>query len=256
MFAKALYLSIRNVFHFAVPVFFMMSGALLLSPNKKMPINKLMKSYIAKYAGVIIVFGSGSAFMEEVFTTRKINASMVISAFPNMLHGRSWDHMWYMYALLGVILFIPVMHAMIQYFNKQQRCYIIIILVVFLSVLPFLKECFGFSIAVSFPISSVHCMYMFIGYWIDVGELHMKQCIAKIILIVSTIAIISLSVIQVKFGFNIEMFVVYSSPVIAAFSGFIFKIAKNWDSLIVSPKSNPRNRKCIIWSLYYPYVLD
>ena len=30
MFARALYLSIRNVFHFAVPVFFMMSGALLL----------------------------------------------------------------------------------------------------------------------------------------------------------------------------------------------------------------------------------
>lgn len=89
-------------------------------------------------------------------------------------------------------------------------------------------------------------MYMLIGYWIDVGERHMKQYIAEIIFIVSTIAIISLSVIQAKLGFNIEMFLVYSSPVIVAFSGSNFHIAKNWNSLIVSSKSNPRNRKCII----------
>ena len=92
VFGKALYLSVRNVFHFAVPVFFMMSGALLLSPNKTMSIEKMLKSYIAKYAGVIIVFGTYFAFMEEVFTTRKINASTVINAFSNMMHGRSWDH--------------------------------------------------------------------------------------------------------------------------------------------------------------------
>lgn len=239
VFGKALYLSVRNVFHFAVPVFFMMSGALLLSPNKTMSIEKLLKSYIAKYAGVIIVFGTCFAFMEEVFTTRKINASTVINAFSNMMHGRSWDHMWYMYALLGVTLFIPVMRAMVQHFNKQQRCYTLTILALFLSVIPFFKEWFDFSIAISFPISSVYCLYMLIGYWIDAEELHMKQSIAKIIIVASFIAIVSLSVIQAKLGITIEMFVAYSSPVIALFSVSIFQIAKNCDSLIVS-KETPK----------------
>lgn len=239
IFAKTLYLSIRNIFHFAVPVFFMISGALLLSPNKEMPIIKLIKSYVAKYAGVIIVFGSAFALMEHVFTTKTINITTIFSAFSNMLNGRSWDHMWYMYALLGVTLFIPVMRVIVQNFNRPERCYILTILAIFLSFLPFMKECFSFSIAVSFPISSVYCMYMLMGYWIDAEEFHMKQGVSKMIVVILSFVIISLSAIQARTGISTEMFTAYSSPIIALFSGAIFQIAKNCDSILVS-KETPK----------------
>ena len=35
-----LYASVRNVFHFAVPIFFMISGALILPPVKELPLKK------------------------------------------------------------------------------------------------------------------------------------------------------------------------------------------------------------------------
>lgn len=38
MFDAVFYSSVRNIFHFAVPVFFMISGALMLSPSKDLPI--------------------------------------------------------------------------------------------------------------------------------------------------------------------------------------------------------------------------
>ena len=39
-FDAVLYASVRNIFHFAVPIFFMISGALMLSHDRELPLKK------------------------------------------------------------------------------------------------------------------------------------------------------------------------------------------------------------------------
>lgn len=55
-FDAACYLSIRNIVHYAVPIFFMISGALLLDPNKMISVSKLIKHYLTKYFAITFLF--------------------------------------------------------------------------------------------------------------------------------------------------------------------------------------------------------
>ena len=64
-YEEAFAVGVANILHFAVPVFFMITGALFLNPAKKITIDKLLKKYTSKYALGILVFGWGFALMEQ-----------------------------------------------------------------------------------------------------------------------------------------------------------------------------------------------
>ena len=59
-----LFQSIVNISHFAVPVFFMISGALLLNTDKEITIEKILKKYILRYCLVLLIFGWAYAYIE------------------------------------------------------------------------------------------------------------------------------------------------------------------------------------------------
>ena len=61
---------IVNIAHFAVPIFFMISGALFLNPQKQITYKKVLKKYVLKYCGVIIIFGWLFALLEEIFKSK------------------------------------------------------------------------------------------------------------------------------------------------------------------------------------------
>lgn len=67
-----IYRAITNLFHCAVPLFFMISGTLILPPQKEISLKKLWTNYIRRYALVIIIFGTAFSFIEELFTTKTI----------------------------------------------------------------------------------------------------------------------------------------------------------------------------------------
>lgn len=227
--ANSMYLSIRNVFHFAVPVFFMITGALMLPDKKEMGIKKLLSRYLLKYGLVIIIFGSGYALLEEVFTKKTFNFRILATGFMNMLCGKSWEHMWYMYALFGAVLLVPVLRAVVSAFDNRQRNYLIICMFLFLSFLPCIKELINFSLGISFPISSVYCLYMLIGYWIDSGEIKISRKYSVLTLAICVLVLILMSIFQIIYSVSMEAFTAYSSPLILALSVSIFSLAKNME---------------------------
>ena len=91
---------IHNIFRFAVPCFLMITGALLLDENKKVTEKKNLK-YLKRAIILLVTFGYFYCLIEIFFNTRKININLFAQSFLNLIEGKSWAHMWYMYSLVG-----------------------------------------------------------------------------------------------------------------------------------------------------------
>lgn len=220
------YQSVRNVLHFAVPIFFMISGALLLPPEKSIPFEKLIKKYVAKYTAVIVVFGWGFAFLEELFHNRSFKPISLLTSFLNMFQGQTWNHMWYMYSLLGVTLILPMLRAATANFDETHMKYFLSICFVFLSAVPYLSAVTGITCGVPLAMNSVYVGYMLLGYWID------SKCpkISKKLLIFIIIAGVLLLILDAYMSLvkGIELAISdYNSPVVFIFSAAIFAFARS-----------------------------
>jgi len=97
----------------AVPVFLMMSGALMLDPARPMPARKLGR-HVWRIAFVLLTFGLAFCLMEAVFDARTLDGQVLATAVLNLLTGHSWDHLWYLYATLGLYLATPALRWLVR----------------------------------------------------------------------------------------------------------------------------------------------
>lgn len=112
----------------AVPVFFMITGALLLDPTRELGLQKVRR-YVGRMAGVLLTFGTLYALMELVFDARSLSAGMIPEAILDVLQGRGWAHMWYLYDLVGIYLLLPILRAFAA--SSDERAYDAVLCVLF-----------------------------------------------------------------------------------------------------------------------------
>jgi surface polysaccharide O-acyltransferase-like enzyme len=75
---------------------------------------------------VLLLFGFVFSLMEVYFSSHTISPSGIMTAFVNVLEGHTWEHMWYLYVLLGIYLVLPILQKIapphpegfISYSNK------------------------------------------------------------------------------------------------------------------------------------------
>lgn len=78
---------------FAVPTFVLITGFLLLNPDKEIGIRKILK-YVMRMAAVLMSIGYIYCLMELIYTNGIAHfSSKLILAFRNLLEGKCWDHM-------------------------------------------------------------------------------------------------------------------------------------------------------------------
>ena len=103
-----LYKSMAMANHWPVPVFMMITGYLLL--QKKELDYKTIWKYFKRIAIVLLLFGFVFSLMEVYFSSHSITPGGIMTAFTNVLEGHTWEHMWYLYVLLGIYLVLPILH--------------------------------------------------------------------------------------------------------------------------------------------------
>lgn len=237
-FDAVLYASVRNIFHFAVPIFFMISGALILSPDRELPLKKLLRRYLLKYGFVIVVFGWFFAAIERYFVSKKMSIDLFTGSFLDMLTGKSWDHMWYMYALFGTMLVVPILRWVAKHCQKSYMCYFLVVFSLFLTVLPVVEYYLQFKLGVTLPFNSIYCFYMLLGYWIDHEDIRISKKISVAIMAVLFPVIIVLTVLQQIYQFDTEVLFAYFSPVMGVLSVSIFSFFRNMEKTL-SAKETP-----------------
>lgn len=172
---------IECLFYFAVPVFFMITGATLLGYRNRNTTKQFFKKRFEKTVIPFIFWSIFSllfsiALQAFLYGIDSVHYSVldIINAFTNSKYLYNPIY-WYFPALFTVYMSIPVLSAIDENKKKSVYRYIIIGSFVVNTVLPFVTSLtrgkIGYSGSFYFAMGIEHIQYLVIGYYIDNYEI-------------------------------------------------------------------------------------
>ncbi len=120
----------------SVPLFFMVSGALLLDTEEVISLKPLFFKRILKQAIPFLVW-SVIYIMVGIFTNR---ISFSLSSFTNLLGKPAYYQFWFMYSLLAIYLLLPILQALVIKLEKKHLEYALILWLIFSTLFPALHR--------------------------------------------------------------------------------------------------------------------
>lgn len=211
-----------------VPIFLMISGTLFLSPEKKLTLKTLLQKYLRKIVLALILFGTFFAIMELIIINGTFSVTFITQGFLNTLCGNSWAHMWYLFALIGLYLFLPLLKAFTAHAEKQSYLYLLILLFAIGSLIPTLEAALQLKFGFMMPVTGICLFYYMCGYYIHtyVDKKSSYQKIALAILVILILILFYSCFVSGHYNWS------YESPVIIAMSVCIYYLAscrcKTW----------------------------
>lgn len=121
---------IGNIFdssvRFSVPVFFMISGALILS--KDYLLFSFLKKRVLKILPPLLFWSLiYSLFNNFIFKHKPIQIDRFLEIIgKNLLNGSEY-HLWFVYTILGIYLFAPILRKWIKHSNNTEIKYFLVI---------------------------------------------------------------------------------------------------------------------------------
>lgn len=183
----------------AVPIFVMISGALMLNPQKKFSIKKLYSKNILRLVIAFIVW-SLLYFLFDVLVLK--NYRGVAWAIKRLVEGNY--HLWFIYMIVGLYVATPVLRLITK--NRLMTEYFLIVGIVISFILPGIEmlcngrvmvtdgsliaraaSILGQSIYVitdsmKFEFAAGYVVYYVLGYWLASGETSKRMRVVYYIL--------------------------------------------------------------------------
>jgi len=145
-----------------VPLFIMLSGALLLQPVK---VNEPIRVFLKKRLSRI---GLAFAFWTAIYTIWSFYVSKTPVTLANVGQSISFDlfsgayyQFWFIYLIVGLYLITPILRVVITYGGDKMIRYLIIVWFVGVAVVPLLELASGFILNVD-----VFVIGGWIGYFV------------------------------------------------------------------------------------------
>jgi len=163
--------------YWGVPVFVMISGALLLNPSREYVNSKEFYNKRVKRLLPPLIFWSIVYILWSFLKAKVTHTSYGISDIVNQLiMGTPYYHLWYVYMVFGLYLITPYLRKVIKYSTKEEL-FVIVGLVMFLSIVSVYSN--GGSIE---TVIFLQKFPYYIGYFV-LGYLIMKYsyCVPTIV---------------------------------------------------------------------------
>ena len=129
-----------NNMMWAVPCFLMVSGALLLNPERPVTVKKCLTKYIPRMLIALVVFCLLFRALEILVNHEPVHAETLLSGFYEIFSGTSWSHVGYLYLMSGIYLLLPFYHKIASNSTAGELRYLMIVYVIFLSLVPVRSE--------------------------------------------------------------------------------------------------------------------
>lgn len=165
-----LYMAVPFWVKTAVPIFFMISGALLL--GKEETISVIFKKRIFRFLQIIFIF----SVINYVYFYHNLNLSIYghISKFFTMVYSSHMATAYYfLYIYLGFLFMLPLWRTLVQHMSRELFLYLIALHLFFVGFVPvFSFLIFQGSAEINWFINpllavSEPTFYFLIGYWIE-----------------------------------------------------------------------------------------
>lgn len=147
-----------------VPVFLMVSGALLLDPAKELGLPKLRR-YVGRMLFIICTFGLAFALMQE-YVDQGPGWGMVLVSLRDLVFEQSWDHLWYVYAMVGIYALTPLLRAFVARASRGEYRWTLAWLLAFCFAVPTLNSLLGWSLTAFCLTIPCYFTYYLMGHYV------------------------------------------------------------------------------------------
>jgi surface polysaccharide O-acyltransferase-like enzyme len=132
---SVVYLMLSTLCEVAVPIFFMISGGLLLKKDES--IKDILVKRVLKFIIVLFVITVIYHFYDVMYHNRALGSfRTVFHAF--MTNGAS-GALWYMYSYIALLLLLPFLRNIVRNITANQFIYLIVLNLIFVGLLPILS---------------------------------------------------------------------------------------------------------------------
>ena len=161
---KIISMIVRNEMMWAVPVFVMISGALLLEEKREISLKKLYSKYVLRVLVLLLAFNAiydvlNVILGQEVWSMTTLK-EWILGAFS----GNKWRVLWYLYLLVAIYVMLPILRKLVKVFEDRDYIYLLLILLVFQVLLPEIGLLSGKGSGFYLLFYTIYPFYLFIGY--------------------------------------------------------------------------------------------
>lgn len=154
---------IDSAIRWCVPVFFMLSGALLLNDRRDEPIGSFLKRRLTK-AGIPLIFWSFVYIAYKIFEQGESYtfSEMIIL----ILTDDVYYHLWFMYVIIGLYVMAPFLNILVQHITRKVFLYFLGLWFFFAGILPFIERLYRFDLAMDPGLFQPYIGYFLLGAYL------------------------------------------------------------------------------------------
>jgi surface polysaccharide O-acyltransferase-like enzyme len=154
---------------FSVPLFFALSGFLLLSRPE--PLSQFFQKRLWKVAFPLLAWSVIYVAWSVIWDERQYTIS---SAAWSILSGPVADHLWFLYVLLGLYLAVPIFWKLVEGDSERLIEYFLALWFIFVPLRNMLAVLSGLELGVEFPLAGKFAGYFLLGYWLGRKRFSLK----------------------------------------------------------------------------------
>lgn len=183
---------VNSLVQWGAALFIVISGYVQLD-NEKFTIKTMVTKYIPKILLILILWH----FIYYFWQCREFSGERMLDSIKRFFIGKSWAHLWYLYLLLGLYIFTPILRKLVKILDKSEFTYLLVLGFIFTSLVPTIENCFGINIMKYILPYKVFTVSIYIFYYL-LGNYLKKYDIKKpyFILIISIVGLITFSILS------------------------------------------------------------
>lgn len=147
-----------------VPIFLMISGALLLSSDSTKNIGVFYKRSIKRIVLPLVVWNVIYFFFQAATGTREFKLWELFYAIINQ--GTEY-HLWYLYTLLGIYLLAPFLKILVDNCSSKRQYLLLLIMLLATTIIPFINSITQLYINLFDPLFNGYLSCFLMGYIIS-----------------------------------------------------------------------------------------
>ncbi len=217
-----------------VPCFLMISGSLLLEPDRRITVRDSVFKYARRVFLALVIFGTGFALMMDVHEAGAFLPAMIPDALLKVLLNRSMAHLWYLYVILGIYLLLPAVKPLADVGDQSRLDYVLLVLFIFIFVLPMASSLAGVEIAFKLPVTSCFLFYFILGHRLFCRAPGWMRSTPALLAGIAACAALILAASFTDFA-DPDLVADYASPVTAVMSACVFCLFRKIDREAAAP---------------------
>lgn len=238
-----------HLMEWSVPVFLMITGALMLRHDRKITIHECIFKYSRRQLFAVLLFGTFYAAIIEV-TSNGIGPLIVIKSIWGSITGNTSSHLWYCFLLIGIYLILPVLKLFIDKTDNREILYLLVVLFVFDFFIPFINIFLNKKIRFGIPFTYA-LFYLICGYYLT--RMSKKMWVYCVVACVTMPMVILLSYFNPVLA---SQCLGYNSPIVALLAISLFGLFQNMINMKESKKLWKIDRLCFGVYLIHPLFIQ